>query len=157
MTSGQEDQPDSFHYSARFSTAKRATHGGPLCTIKEQQRLRPTQRQLPYALRVRRCVDQVRAVQRPYAGWDACRRLDFQVRDLEARQARRYAPAALAVVDTHKDAEVRGDVQVRLCIVADDVVYRQVARARRRWERRRAGLDVQVREHARPFGRTVLA
>src|SRR2546430_17714448 len=71
-----KDQADSFHYPGRFSTVKRAAHGGPLCTIKGQQRLRPAQRQLPHALRVRRCVDQVWAVQRPHAGWDACRWLD---------------------------------------------------------------------------------
>src|SRR5438477_780329 len=83
----------------RFSTypALRANY---TYTIKEQQRLRPTQRQLPHALRVRRCVDQVRAVRHPHAGWDTGRRLDFQVRNLEARQARRYAPAARAVAVT---------------------------------------------------------
>src|SRR5438552_17859828 len=100
---------------------------------------------------MRRCVDQVRAAL--LARCDACRhtgrRLDLEVRDLEARQARRYFPAALAVAVTQKDAEVRGDVQVLPRVVADDVVHRQISGARWRWERRRAGLDVQIRERAR--------
>ena len=71
------------------------------------------------------------------------------MRDLEARQVRRYAPVACAVVVTPNDTEVRGDVQLLLRIVADDVVDRQVAIVGRRRECRRAAFDVEVRERTR--------
>ena len=79
------------------------------------------------------------------------------MRDLEARQVRRYAPVAPAVVVTPNDAEVRGDVQLLLRVVADDVVHRQVASAGRRRECRRAALDVEVRERARARSCTAFA
>ena len=76
------------------------------------------------------------------------------MRDLEARQVRRYAPVGPAVVVTPNDAEVRGDVQLLLRVVADDIVDRQVAVVGRRRECRRAALDIEVRERARTRGRT---
>src|SRR4030095_6456570 len=71
------------------------------------------------------------------------------MRDLEARQVRRYAPVAPAVVVTANDAEVRGDVQLFLPIVADDIVDRKVAVVGRRRECRRAAFDLEVRERTR--------
>ena len=79
------------------------------------------------------------------------------MRDLEARQVRRYAPVGPAVVVTPNDAEVRGDVQLLLRVVADDIVDRQVAVVGRRRECRRAAFDVEVRERTRARGRTAFA
>ena len=79
------------------------------------------------------------------------------MRDLEARQVRRYAPVAPAVVVTPNDAEVRGDVQLFLRVVADDIVDRQVAVVGRRRECRRAAFDLEVRERTRARGRTAFA
>src|SRR6266576_3068931 len=79
------------------------------------------------------------------------------MRDLEARQIRRYAPVAPAVVVTTNDAEVRGDVQLFLRVVADDIVDRQVAVVGRRWERRRAAFNLEVRERTRARGWTAFA
>ena len=74
--------------------------------------------------------------------------------DLEARQVLRYAPVAPAVVVTPNDAEVRGDVQLFLRVVADDIVDRQVAVVGRRRECRRAAFDLEVRERTRARGCT---
>src|SRR5262249_5505901 len=79
------------------------------------------------------------------------------MRDLEARQVRRYAPVASAVVVTPNDAEVRGDVQLFLRVVADDIVDRQVAVVGRRRECRGAAFDLEVREQTRARGRTAFA
>src|SRR5207248_7998973 len=79
------------------------------------------------------------------------------MRDLEPRQVRRYAPVGSAIVVTPNDAEVRGDVRLLLCVVADDVVYRQVAIVRWRRECRRAALDVEVGERARAGSCTAFA
>src|ERR1700687_3703945 len=149
MTSGQRDKADSFHYSVRFSTAKRAATAA-LFPESTRRRLRPAQRQLPHALRVRRCVDQVRAalLARSDARRHTGRRLDLEVCDLEARQALRYVPAALAVVVTPKDAEVRGDVQLLPRVVADDVVHRQISGSDRRRESCGTGFHLQVCERA---------
>ena len=68
------------------------------------------------------------------------------MRDLEARQVRRYAPVGPAIVVTPNDAEVRGDVQLLLRVVADNIVDRQVAVVGRRRECRRAAFDLEVRE-----------
>ena len=88
---------------------------------------------------------------------NTCRRLDLEMRDLEARQVRRYAPVGPAVVVTPNDAEVRGDVQLFLRVVADDIVDRQVAVVGRRRECRRAAFDVKVRERTRARGWTAFA
>src|SRR5215831_857109 len=79
------------------------------------------------------------------------------MRDLEARQVRRYAPVAPAVVVTPNDTEVRGDVQLFLPIVADDIVDRQVAVVGRRRECRRAAFDLEVRERTRAGAWTAFA
>src|SRR5207245_3112121 len=71
------------------------------------------------------------------------------MRDLEARQALRHVPAFRAISVAPKDAEVRGDVEHLLCVVADDVGDGQVSIVRGRRESCRASLDVQVRERAR--------
>src|SRR4029453_14498829 len=71
------------------------------------------------------------------------------MRDLETRQVLRYAPVAPAVIVTPNDAEVRGDVQLFLRIVADDIVDRQVAVVGRRRECRRAAFDLEVGERTR--------
>src|ERR1700730_17961817 len=104
---------------------KRAAHGGPLPKIRRAVTSR-LEIQPPHPLRVRRCVDHGRAgcSTQSNAGRDAGRRLDFEMRDLEARQALSHLPAARAVVVAPEDAEVRGDIQLLRRVVADDVVYR---------------------------------
>jgi len=101
---------------------------------------------------VRRCVDQGRTITDPDAGRNTGRRLDLEMRDLEARQARSHVPA-LAIVVAPEDAEVRGDVQIFICIVANDVIYRQVAVICWCREGRCAALHVKVREQAGSRGR----
>src|SRR5262245_41630010 len=79
------------------------------------------------------------------------------MRNLEARQVRRYAPVAPAVVVTPNDSEVRGDIQLFLRVIADDIVDWKVAIVGLRRECRRAAFDLEVREGTRARGRTAFA
>src|SRR2546423_14845105 len=70
------------------------------------------------------------------------------MRDLEAREALCYMPPARAIQIATEDAEVCGDIQHPFCVIADDVIHREVTGSCWRRERRRSGLHVQVRERA---------
>src|SRR5438046_3778475 len=106
--------------------------------------------QLPYALRVRRCVNQSLAPRLPDvdARWNPSRRLNLEMRDLEARQPFGDVPSSSAIQIATQDAKVCGDIQHPLCVIADDIVHWKITGACWCRESCRAGLHVQVRERA---------